>query len=57
MANPQNGLLSNVRFEWDQTGFEFGSEIVKALAGHHRQNEPVPVDGAELAAVAASSVV
>jgi|SRR5579863_355921 len=56
-ASPQSGLLSNVRFEWDQSAFEFGSEIVKALAGHHRQHESVPVDGSESAAVTAPSVV
>ena len=30
-ASPQNGSLSHVRFEWDESGFAFGSEIVKAL--------------------------
>ena len=56
-ASPQNGSLSHVRFEWDESGFAFGSEIVKALAGHHRQPESVPLDNAESASVAASSVV
>ena len=32
-------LLNLVRFEWDQAGAEFGAEIVKVLAGHHRQQE------------------
>jgi hypothetical protein len=37
-------LLNLVRFEWNQTGAEFGAEIIKVLAGHHRheaeQHEP-----------------
>ena len=56
-AHPQSGLLSNVRFEWDQSGFEFGSDIVKALAGHHRQHEPVPNEVSESAGMAAAQVV
>ena len=32
-------LLHNVRFEWDQNGAEFGAEIVRVLAGHHRKQE------------------
>jgi hypothetical protein len=32
-------LLNLVRFEWNQAGAEFGAEIVKVLAGHHRQQE------------------
>ena len=30
-------LLNFVRFEWNQARAEFGAEIVKALAGQHRQ--------------------
>ena len=40
-AKPNPGakeeLLNFVRFEWNQAGAEFGAEIVKVLAGHHRQ--------------------
>ena len=40
-ANPsaKEELLNLVRFEWNQAGAEFGAEIVKVLAGHHRQQE------------------
>ena len=40
---PQNPnapeVINTVRFEWNQDGEEFGAEIVRALAGHHRQHE------------------
>ena len=32
-------VLNGVRFEWDQTGEEFGAEIVRALAGHRHHQE------------------
>lgn len=32
-------LLNTVRFEWDQSGEEFGAEIVHALAGHQYQHQ------------------
>ena len=41
-ARPNPGakqeLLNFVRFEWNQDGAEFGSEIVKLLAGYHCQD-------------------
>jgi hypothetical protein len=37
--NSQEEVLNVVRFEWDQSGEEFGAEIVRALAGHRHQQE------------------
>jgi len=37
--SPKEELLNFVRFEWNQAGAEIGAEIVKVLAGHHRQQE------------------
>jgi hypothetical protein len=32
-------ILNAVRFEWDQTGEEFGAELVRVLAGHRHHHE------------------
>jgi len=42
--NSANEILSSVRFEWDQSGHQFGAEIVNALAGHHPHDGEPPME-------------